>query len=137
MPVTTPARTALDIASRYPLDDAVGFLDALARATDLKLADAKLLAQRYKGRRGMAQVRPALELMDAGAESPRETWLRLVLVRAGFRRPQTQIRIHDEYGQVTARADMGWETSKLPLIMTARTTARQRSSTTTSGGPRS
>ena len=113
MPVTTPARTALDIASHYPVDSAVGFLDALSRATDLKLADVELLAQRYKGRRGNARARPALELVDAGAESPRETWLRLVLVRAGFPRPQTQLRIRDEYGQVIARADMGWENVKI------------------------
>ena len=35
MAVTSPARTALDIASRYPEDSAVASIDALARATDL------------------------------------------------------------------------------------------------------
>jgi hypothetical protein len=37
--VTTPARTALDIACRYPLVQAVAALDALARATHFKIAD--------------------------------------------------------------------------------------------------
>lgn len=37
--VTTPARTALDLACRYPLGRAVAAVDALARATGLKSAD--------------------------------------------------------------------------------------------------
>jgi hypothetical protein len=89
MQVTTPARTALDIASRYPLDMAVAAIDALARATHLKMADVDLLADRYRGRRGIRTARAALDLVDGGAESPRETWLRLLLIRAGFPRPQT------------------------------------------------
>ena len=86
MPVTTPARTALDLACRYPPGKAVAAIDALARATDLKPADVELLAERYKGRRGIRRARLALSLVDAGAESPRETWLRLLLLRAGFPR---------------------------------------------------
>jgi hypothetical protein len=36
IPVTTPARTALDIACRYPVGKAVAAIDALARATHSK-----------------------------------------------------------------------------------------------------
>jgi hypothetical protein len=83
--VTTPACTALDIASRYQLGEAVAAIDALARATHLKMADVELLADRYKGRRGIRSVRIVLELVDPGAESPKETWLRLLVIRNGFR----------------------------------------------------
>jgi hypothetical protein len=113
MPVTTPARTALDLACRYPVDEAVAMIDALARATHLKMADVELLAQRYKGRRGIRNARLALDLVDAGAESPRETWLRLLLIRAGFPPPRTQIPVYDEYGQLIAVLDMGWEHIKV------------------------
>ena len=112
MAVTSPARTALDIASRYPEDSAVASIDALARATDLKPADVEMLAERYKGRRGIRAARAALELVDAGAESPRETWLRLLLIHAGFPRPQTQIPVY-EFGRLIARVDMGWEDIKV------------------------
>jgi hypothetical protein len=54
-----------------------------------------------------------LGLVDAGAESPRETWLRLLLIRAGFPRPQTQIPVYDEYGLLVAVLDMGWEDIKV------------------------
>lgn len=113
--VTNPARTALDLACRYPIDRAVAAIDALARATDLKMGDVELLADRYKGRRGIRRARVALTLVDAGAESPRESWLRLILLRAGFPAPQTQIPVYDEYGQLVAVLDMGWEQLKLAV----------------------
>ncbi len=115
MKVTNPARTALDLACRYPIDRAVAAIDALAGATDLKMADVELLADRYRGRRGIRRARVAVGLVDAGAESPRETWLRLVLLRAGFPAPQTQLPVYDEYGQLVAVLDMGWEQIKLAV----------------------
>lgn len=115
MRVTTPARTAFDIACRYPLGKAVAAIDALARATHLKMADVELLAKRYRGRRGIRQARKVLDLVDPGAESPRETWLRLLVIRHGFPRPQTQLPIYNEYGAHIAVPDMGWEEIKLAL----------------------
>lgn len=113
--LTSPARTALDLLCWYPLDLAVVATDALARATRLKLADVRLLIERYRGRREIRRAREALALVDPGAESPRETWLRLVLVRAGFPPPQTQIVVRNEYGVLIAHIDMGWEHLKLGL----------------------
>ena len=113
MRVTTPARTALDTACRYPLGRAVAAIDALARATHLKTVDVEPLADRYSGRRGVRQARRALELVDPGAESPRETWLRLLLIRNGFPTPTTQIPVYDTYGVLVAVLDMGWEHLKI------------------------
>jgi hypothetical protein len=107
MRVSTPARTVLDIACRYPVDTAVA--DALARATHLKMADVELLVHRYRGRRGIRDARTALDPVDPGAESPRETSLRLLLIRAGFPRPQTQIPLYNEFGVLIAVIDMGWD----------------------------
>ncbi len=115
IPATTPARTALDLACRYPLDKAVAAIDALARATDLKISDIELLAERYRGRRGITRARIALRLVDAGAESPHKTWLRLLLIRAGFPPPQTQIAVYGGYGELVAVLDMGWEDIKLAI----------------------
>ncbi len=100
--MTTPARTALDLARRYPLGVAVAAIDALAQAVELKLADTELLVDRYKGRRGMKRARAALELVDGGAQSPRETWLRLLLIRTGLPAPQTQIAVRNEWGYIVA-----------------------------------
>jgi very-short-patch-repair endonuclease len=115
IPVTTPARTVLDLGCWYPTGQAVAAIDALVRATDLKAADVELLLQRYPGRRGIRQARTALGLVDAGAQSPKETWLRLLLMHAGLPRPQTQIVIDDEFGDVIAYLDMGWEEIKVAV----------------------
>lgn len=113
VPVTRPARTALDVACWYPTMVAVPAIDALARATNFKLADAELLVQRHRGRRGMRRARVSLDLVDAGAESPRESWLRLILVRAGLPRPRTQVRVCEPHTGRVAYLDMGWEDLKV------------------------
>jgi Protein of unknown function (DUF559) len=50
--------------------------------------------------------------MDGGAESPQETRTRLLLVKAGFPRPQTQILVCDEFGYFIGRIDMGYQQFK-------------------------
>ncbi|CAM4469476.1 hypothetical protein MB901379_04396 [Mycobacterium basiliense] len=112
---TTAARTALDLACRYPISKAVTAVDALSRATRLKISDAELLADRYQGHRNIRRARHTLSLVDPGAESPRETWLRLLLIEAGYPRPQTQIPVYDEYGQLIAVLDMGWADIKVAV----------------------
>lgn len=77
------------------------------------MADVERLAERYPGRRGIRQARKVIDLVDPGAESPRETWLRLLLIRAGFPRPTTQIPVHNQYGTLVAVLDMGWENLKI------------------------
>ena len=111
--LTTPARTAYDLGRRKGLTTAVIRLDALIHATEVKVADIELLADRHRGARGLVQLRQALRLADGGAESPYETKTRLVLVGAGLPRPQTQIEVHDDWGAVLARIDMGWEEWKV------------------------
>ncbi len=115
VPSTTPARTALDLACRNPIAKSVAAIDALARASKLDIAEVELLAERYKGHRNIRRARQALKLVDAGAESPRESWLRLLLVQAGYPRPRTQIPVYGEYGELVAILDMGWEDIKVAV----------------------
>lgn len=115
VPTTTPARTAFDLACRNPLDRAVAAIDALARATRLNTAEVELIAERYKGHRNIRRARHALKLVDPGAESPRETWSRLLLIGAHYPRPQTQIPVRERYGTLVAVLDMGWEGIKVAV----------------------
>jgi very-short-patch-repair endonuclease len=115
IPVTSPARTAIDLGCWYPIMTAVAAIDALARATDIKAADVELLARRYAGRRGITRARQAVGLFDAGAQSPKESWLRVVLIQQGLPRPQTQIPVCDEFGSMIAYLDMGWEDVKVAV----------------------
>ena len=112
LPVTTPARTAFDLARRPPIGQAVARLDALKRATPFSAEDVQLLAKRHSRARGLRQLRAALPLVDAGAESPKETWLRLLLIDAGLPAPETQIPVVVQ-NRTVARLDTGWERFKV------------------------
>ena len=107
--VTTPERTAFDIARRASTRSAVARLDALARATSFKADDVSRIAKRHPGAPGLRQLEIALALIDPGAESPRESYLRLLLIEAGLPRPQTQIPVLDDDGLPVAYLDLGWE----------------------------
>ena len=113
IPVTSPERTALDIARHLLLDQAVRQLDALARATAVAPDDVLALGRRHPRARGYRSWRRAIDLMDAGAQSPKETWLRLLVIAAGFPRPRTQIRVSDGFSE--AFLDMVWDEPRIGL----------------------
>jgi Protein of unknown function (DUF559) len=115
MTITTPTRTAFDIGRTMPQDRAVPYLDALTRATNLKITDVLSLADGKSGVRGVGLLRKTLALVDGGAESPQETRVRLILVRAGLPQPETQIEFLDEFGDVRIRVDMGWREWKVAV----------------------
>lgn len=109
LPVTTRARTAFDLGRHLRRDEAVARLDALMRASPFSIEDVLLLAKRYRGARGLKSLRIALPLVDGGAASPKETWLRLLYIDAGLPRPTTQIPIVEGRGRLVRMADVGWE----------------------------
>lgn len=111
---TTPERTAFDLGRRGSLWHGVARLDALARATGFKIDDVLRLAEQHPHTRGLRRLEAALDLVDAGADSPKETWLRLLLIRADFPRPQTQIPVLRPNGE-RYYLDMGWEDIKLAV----------------------
>jgi len=113
--VTTPERTAFDLGRRDRIGRAVERLDALAQATDLKVPAVEELASKHRHARGLRQLETSLDLVDAGAESPKETWLRLLVIRAGYPRPRTQIPVLSPDGRRRYYLDMGWEDIKLAL----------------------
>ncbi|CAN5381993.1 DUF559 domain-containing protein [soil metagenome] len=108
LPVTSPARTAYDLARRLELEGAVPRIDALMNATGLEVVDVEAVARRHPRANGLCQLRETLPMVDGGAESKYESLTRLLLVQAGFPRPETQIEVFDDNGYFVARIDMGW-----------------------------
>lgn len=66
VPVTSPARTALDLGCWYSTMTVVAGIDPLAHAKDIKAADVELLAQRYAGRRGITNCPDTGGFTEAG-----------------------------------------------------------------------
>ncbi|MEZ0052519.1 very-short-patch-repair endonuclease [Mycobacterium sp. MAA66] len=115
MRLTTPLRTAVDLARKYPEDVAVAAIDALARAARLTVADIEVAAARHRGQRGILQARKTIALVDAKSESPRETALRLLIIRAGLAKPESQYPICNEYGALIGVVDFAWPELKIAI----------------------
>lgn len=118
---------------------ALGRLDALMRSVAFDSDEVALLAQRYGPVRGVRQLRELLPLIDSGAASLKESWLRLLLIDNNFPVPETQIPVCDEDGQTFAYLDMGCGVWGSPSSTTESSTRHHARSTprTTSGYPRS
>jgi hypothetical protein len=114
IPVTTPVRTAFDLARFLPRVDAVVALDAMLRQS--KLSPAALLAyiESHAWWPGVASARQAFSLADGLAESPMETRMRLVIVESDLPVPVAQFRIFSGK-RFVARVDFAYEEYKLAL----------------------
>lgn len=89
-PVTTPRRTAFDLARRLPVVEAVVAVDALAFACGLAPADLLAVAREHRGARGTGRLAEIVGLANPLAESPMETRVRLALVFGGLPAPVLQ-----------------------------------------------
>jgi YD repeat-containing protein len=106
--VTSPVRTAFDLACVPNLTDAVVAVDALANRGGCGLDDLAAYAAERRGARCIRTLDRALELADPGSQSPQESRLRLQLLDGGLPRPQTQVQIVDDNGRLVAVLDVGW-----------------------------
>lgn len=124
IPVTNVARTAFDLGRHLPRRKAVARLDALASATGIIGANVLPLAERHKGARGVRRLKAALSIMDGSAQSPKETWLRLLLIDGGLPAPKTQIMVHNGDFYPLAYLDLAGKSSWSPSNTTATTPHR-------------
>jgi very-short-patch-repair endonuclease len=107
--VTSPLRTAFDLARRPDRVEAVVAIDALWHTG--KISPERLLeyAARHPGWRGVRRIQGILELADRKPDSPMESRLRMLLkLEAGLPMPETQIRVVRADGSTAARIDMGY-----------------------------
>lgn len=104
--VTTKLRTACDVGRLVWRYDAIGALDGLARA-DLSREELADAVARFKGYRGVLQLRRLVPLIDPLAESMPESALRLHWHEADLPWPESQIWVHDEDGRPVFRIDVG------------------------------
>jgi hypothetical protein len=89
LPVTKPSRTWHDLGALLPVSDLVVAADHLLRrgmATPDQLVDVC-------GLRGAPRLRKAASLADGRSRSPRESMLRLEMLRRGLPRPELNLDI--------------------------------------------
>jgi hypothetical protein len=118
--VTSPERTAWDLARRLDLVEAVVAVDALAlvHVDGVRpFAPGDLLRRRQAepGARGCRRLDRVVALAGPGAMSPMETRLRLLLVLAGLPAPIVQYKLRDEYDVVIAKFDLAYPDAMLAI----------------------
>lgn len=114
VPVTTPLRTAMDLACALPRWRALAALDAFMRAFGITHADMRAMLPRYAGRRGVVQLRQLLPIADPRAESPRESWMRIEIRDAGLPTPVPQYWV-TEGGRPVFRVDLAYPHAKIAI----------------------
>lgn len=112
--VTSPLRTAFDLARRLGHVEAVVAVDALAHRHELDVAELATYPVLRDNPRGARRLPRVIADADARAESPPETRLRLVLTAAGLV-PEPQVQVRDEWGDDVARVDLGWRELRFAL----------------------
>jgi hypothetical protein len=79
------------------------------------IAAVGLRLDQRRDRRGTRQALDLLRLIDGRAESPPESWLRLLVVEAGFPPPAVQYSIVDRDGALVYRLDLAWPEFRIAL----------------------
>lgn len=83
--VTTPLRTACDLASLRGRRTALATVDSFLHERLITHDELLLMLPRYARRRGVIQLRDLAAIADGRAESPGESWTRLELHDRGLR----------------------------------------------------
>jgi hypothetical protein len=119
LPVVAPVDTWVQCASLLPLDDLVAVADALlghwSKAPEARLrpfTELETAAAAAGGARGVVHLREALELSRPNVRSPKETALRLVVVRAGIREPELNADV-DDAGTWLGMSDLVWRRERV------------------------
>lgn len=110
--VTTPVRTAVDLACKLPRREAAAALDAFARDHGVTVAEMNRLLSRYRRRRGVIQARELVQLTDPRSESSGESWTRLEIHDHGLPGPQPQFWVLVD-GVPVYRLDLAYPKAKV------------------------
>lgn len=113
--VTSPLRTAWDLARRLERVEAVVALDALARRGRFDPQHLLALRSVWPGARGARRLDEIVAFANPLAASPPETLLRMLLIDHGLPAPEVQYELRDRYGFVRARFDLAYPAAKLAI----------------------
>jgi hypothetical protein len=104
---TTSLRTAIDLARKRSRVRALGALDAMLHTGDFSHDLLLDEIARFRGFRGVIQLRSLAPIADARAESPAESAMRLIWIDAGLPKVTPQISVCNSLGVEIYRLDMG------------------------------
>jgi hypothetical protein len=113
VPVTSPARTALDLARILPTEPAVVVLDAALRLRLVHRLELDRVLEGVFGTPGSRAAARAVRFADGRSESVGESRSRLLLHRLGLAPSTVQLAVRSASGRLLGRADFGWEEERV------------------------
>lgn len=113
--VTSPLRTAFDLARRGDLVEGVVAVDRLANRHGFSPDLLLHFGARYRGARGNRQLAEVLAHADRRAGSPMESRLRMVIVGAGLPCPEVQWVVQDEAARTAVWLDMAYPRHRIGI----------------------
>lgn len=111
--ITVPARTWIDCAPLVSYTDLVAMGDVILRSGLASLSELSEFVAWGRGRRGIRVARTALTVLDPGAESPPESWVRALLMDDGIPRPMCNLDVSVDGW--TFRLDLAWADRKVAV----------------------
>lgn len=109
--VTTPLRTAFDLACVMSRWEALATLDQFMRICGVTREQMEALLPRFRGRRGVVQLRSLVPLAIADAESTGESWTRIAIHDDGLPVPTPQHWVQTDDGWI--RLDLAYPHHKI------------------------
>lgn len=111
--VTTPLRTSMDLGCRLKRREAYAVMNQFARLHSVGAAEIAPNLPRFRGRRGVIQMRELTQYLEPRLESPRESWLLLAILDANLPRPQVQCVV--QAGSNTYRLDLAYARARVAV----------------------
>jgi very-short-patch-repair endonuclease len=113
--LTSPTRTAYDLACRLPRVSAISAIDAMTHLHFATIDEIRRYALGRPAGPGCTQVAAVLAQVEPDTESPMESRTRMLLVDGGLPRPEAQVEVYDDLGEFVARLDLGYRHLKVGL----------------------
>jgi hypothetical protein len=112
IPMTSPVRTAWDVATLETVPTAVALLDGMVRQGYVGEAQLGSMLVEMRGRWRHARAEKVFALVDGRSESPPESWVRVACIRAGLPTPTPQFVVMED-GEYLGKVDLAWPEAKV------------------------
>lgn len=114
-PVTSPLRTAFDLAGRLPLVEGVVGVDMALHRGLIDLDQFRSYVDAHASLPGVVRARRVVQHAEPASESPMESRLRMLLVLGGLPRPEAQVELFAGSGAFAGRADLYYQSASLAV----------------------
>ncbi|GAB3586083.1 hypothetical protein GCM10027406_35450 [Leifsonia lichenia] len=123
LPCIAPEDVWAQLSGRLAIPDLVVIGDLLVTGDEpysgipssLSRNDLERAVRHHGRRRGVRNLRQALELVRFGSLSPQESRLRVAIVQAGLPEPELNFRVRDGAGRFVAMVDLAYPAKRVAI----------------------